>query len=45
MFNQRNAIICFTTIVFIIYLTIPPPIILIETDKNPTCCHNCTKSN
>ncbi len=45
MFNQRNTIICFAILLFFVYLIIPPPIILIETDKNPTCCYNCQKNN
>jgi hypothetical protein len=42
-FNQTNIIIYLTILTFILYLILPPPIILIEKDKEPTCCYNCMK--
>ncbi len=45
-FNQRNGIIIFTIMIFLIYLTLPCPIVLVENKNNKQFCYNnCNNCN
>ena len=42
--NISHYIICITIIVFLYYLNLPPPLVLIKNKKkhkNITCCNEC----